>query len=661
MRNAKGGGAAAGESPTPYSDTDTDSKFLTAALNRVADPIIVKDRRHRWVFVNDAFCEIAGQKRETLLGKSDHEFFPKEEADVFWEKDEEVFRTGVENTNEETITDSEGTTRTIVTKKTLYRSSRGEDFVVAVGRDVTLHKRYDDALRREKDKVQRYLDIAEVILVVIGADQRVEMINRKGCEILGYREEDILGKSWFDCFIPEEIREQMRDAFRAIVRGDAGNLRYHENAILARSGERRIIAWHNTLLTNESGLITGTLSSGEDISGRKRTERELREKEELLRRAQKLEAVGRLAGGIAHDFNNLLTAIIGYTELLKMGGPLEETARMNVGEIRRAADRAADLTQQLLAFSRKQVLRPTVVNLNTMIAGLEKMLGRLIGEHIRLVARLDPELGLLRADPGQIEQVITNLVVNARDAMPGGGTITMETRNAYLDRSYCEEHGSVAAGHYVLLAISDTGHGMDAETRERIFEPFFTTKTKGKGTGLGLSTVYGIVKQSGGNIWVYSEVGRGTAFKIYLPKIEADGGEGREEESSPGPREGSELVLVVEDEDLVRNMIRDSLKSFGYEVLEACNGGAAVELCMRRGLERVRMLVTDVVMPGMGGRELAERLAAIYPEMKVLFISGYTNDTAIHQGVVEAGINFLEKPFSPRVLGAKIREILDSR
>jgi two-component system cell cycle sensor histidine kinase/response regulator CckA len=661
MRKREGAGAEAKGPLTPFDDRDVYAKFLTAALNRVADPIIVKDRRHRWVFVNDAFCAIAGQKRETLLGKSDHEFFPREEADIFWEKDEEVFKTGIENANEETITDSEGTTRTIVTKKTLYRSSLGEDFVVAVGRDVTLHKQYDDALRREKERVQRYLDIAGVILVVVGADQRVELINRKGCEILGYGEAEILGKNWFDCFIPEDVRKKVRHLFRSLMRGEIENIDYFENMVLTKSGEERTIAWHNTLLRNENGLITGSLSSGEDISERKRTEQELREKEELLRRAQKLEAVGRLAGGIAHDFNNLLTAIIGYTELLKMSGLPEATALMNVEEIRRAADRAANLTQQLLAFSRKQVLRPTVINLNTLIAGIEKLLTRVIGENIRLVARLDPDLGLLKADPGQIEQVIMNLIVNARDAMPAGGTVIVETRNVYLDRSYCEEHSSVTEGRYILLAISDTGHGMDDETKERIFEPFFTTKTKGKGTGLGLSTVYGIVKQSGGNVWVYSEIGRGTTFKIYLPRIEARREDAKPDKQSPRPTAGSELVLVVEDEDLVRNMLRDSLNSFGYEVLEAGKGSDAIELCMQRGLERVRLLITDVVMPQMSGKELAERLTAIYPEMKVLFISGYTNDAIVHHGVLDGGIQFLEKPFSPQVLGTKIREILDSR
>jgi CheY-like chemotaxis protein len=307
------------------------------------------------------------------------------------------------------------------------------------------------------------------------------------------------------------------------------------------------------------------------------------------------------------------------------------------------------------------VLRPTVIDLNDMISGIEKMLTHIIGENIRLVTRLDPELGLLRADPGQIEQVIMNVIVNARDAMPGGGTIVVETRNVDLDGNYCEEHGSVAEGPYILLSISDTGHGMDRATKDRIFEPFFTTKTQGKGTGLGLSTVYGIVKQSGGNVWVYSEVGRGTTFKIYLPRTASGREESKTVERSPRPTSGCELVLVVEDEGAVRNMLRDSLKSFGYEVLEAGNGGDAIDLCMQRGLEAVRLLVTDVVMPRMSGKELADRLTAIYPEMKVLFISGYTNDAIVHHGVLDRGINFMEKPFSPQALGAKVREILDSR
>jgi CheY-like chemotaxis protein len=254
-----------------------------------------------------------------------------------------------------------------------------------------------------------------------------------------------------------------------------------------------------------------------------------------------------------------------------------------------------------------------------------------------------------------------NVIVNARDAMPAGGTIVVETRNVNLDESYCEEHGSVTEGPYILLAISDTGHGIDKATKEHLFEPFFTTKTRGKGTGLGLSTVYGIVKQSGGNVWVYSEVDRGTTFKIYLPRIASGKEESKPDESSTRPTSGSELVLVVEDEDAVRNMLRDSLKSFGYDVLVAGNGNEAIELCMQRGLEAVRLLITDVVMPHMSGKELADRLTAIYPEMRVLYMSGYTNNAIVHHGVLDKGIQFMEKPFSPRALGVKVREILDLR
>jgi len=654
--------AAPSTPPAPFARKEAEHiGFLTEVLDSIADPVCVKDRLHRWVFVNEGFCWFAGQKREALLGKSDYDFFPGGEADVFWQKDEEVFTSGRENTNEETITGSGGVTRTIVTKKRLYVGPSGQEYIVAIGRDVTAHKQIDEALKREKDKVQQYLDIAGVILLVIDEEQRVTMINRKGCEILGCPEEEILGKNWFESFLPEGTKKKVRSFFKKLLQGELDSLEYVESPVLTKDGDVRLIAWHNTILRNGEGKATGTLSSGEDITEKRRAEMELHEKGELLRQSQKLEAVGRLAGGIAHDFNNLLTAIIGFAELLRMSETLDAGQVLNIDEIRRAADRAANLTQQLLAFSRKQVLKPKVLNLNKLVAGIEKMLGRIIGENVQLITNLDAKLGLVKADPGQIEQVVMNLVVNARDSMPAGGLITVETKNLRLDEKYSSGRSGVVPGDYVRVAISDTGLGMDRATLDRIFEPFFTTKPKGKGTGLGLSTVYGIVKQSGGNIWVYSEEGKGTTFKIYLPRIEvnAEGGAGLTR--TPVPEGGSELVLVVEDEDLVRKLICDSLKSFGYTALEAPSGGQAIEAWSGGNHPAPRLLITDVVMPEMSGKELADRLTAAHPEMKVLFISGYTENSIVHHGVLDRGIHFLEKPFSPQALAMKVREMLDTR
>jgi PAS domain S-box-containing protein len=367
--------------------------------------------------------------------------------------------------------------------------------------------------------------------------------------------------------------------------------------------------------------------------------------EDQLRQSQKMEAVGRLAGGIAHDFNNILTAITGYSELLLRELTPEDTRREDVQEIRAAADRAATLTRQLLAFSRKQVLQPQALDLNTIIANLERLLARLIGEHIQLSAILDPGVGRINADPGQIEQVVVNLAVNARDAMPQGGQLTIETRAAQLP-----------AGPHVILSVTDTGVGMDAETQAHIFEPFFTTKAPGKGTGLGLATVYGIVKQSGGDIQVTSAPGRGTAFKIQLPCV-SPGVQAAVASAEPPPERGTETVLLVEDDPAVRTLSVQVLKRLGYDVLEAAGGAHALELCDRHPAT-IHLLLTDVVMPEVGGREVAEEVTRRRPGIKVLYMSGYTDDAIVHHGVLERGLHYLQKPFTPAGLAQKIREVL---
>ena len=382
--------------------------------------------------------------------------------------------------------------------------------------------------------------------------------------------------------------------------------------------------------------------------------------EKQLVQSQKLEAVGRLAGGISHDFNNLLTVILGYSDIMKRNLPDGDPLRRNLDEITRASERAASLTRQLLAFSRKQVMMPKVFDLNTVVSEIEKMLRRMIGEDIELRVTAESDLGNIKADPVQLEQVLMNLVVNARDAMPKGGKLSIETANVYLDESYSQDHVSVVPGHYVMLAISDTGCGMDEETRQRIFEPFFTTKEQGKGTGLGLSTVYGIVKQSGGNIWVYSEEGHGTTFKIYFPRVTAEAEEYRRAAHAFEVEGGSETILLVEDAEWVRTLARQVLESAGYRVLEAGNADAAIKLCERINGDRIDLLLTDVVMPGMSGNDMSRILLAKHPGMPVLYMSGYTDDAIVQHGVLEAGINFLQKPFTPAALALKVREVLDA-
>ena len=378
--------------------------------------------------------------------------------------------------------------------------------------------------------------------------------------------------------------------------------------------------------------------------------------EEQLRQSQKIEAVGRLAGGIAHDFNNLLMLIKGYCELLLDHIGRDENLRRYGVEIQRAADRATSLTQQLLAFSRKQVLEPKVLELNHVVSDMEKMLQRLLGEDVELAIHLATGLGRVKADPNQLEQVIMNLAVNARDAMPRGGQLSLETDNVELDAIYARQHAGAKAGSYVMLAVSDTGEGMTPEVKARIFEPFFTTKEKGKGTGLGLSTVYGIVKQSEGYIWVYSEPGRGATFKVYLPRVDAPAElPGRAQDRAR--LRGTETVLLVEDEEGVRKVAREFLEEAGYTVLEARNGDDALQIAaMHTG--SLQLLITDVVMPRMSGRELAERLTKLRPDLRVLYISGYTDDAIVHHGVLESGVAFLQKPFNRDALFRKVRDVL---
>jgi PAS domain S-box-containing protein len=511
-------------------------------------------------------------------------------------------------------------------------------------------KELHTALQQAHAFREKVMDSAVFAVVALDLEGRFTLVNRRMAEIAGYTAEELIGQP-FTNLLPAAERDRVIASLQHTLK-EGTPLHHEETPLLRKDGSPVTVAYGWSALFSERKII-GVVGTGEDITERKRLE-------EQLFQARKLESVGRLAGGVAHDFNNLLTAVLGYAELLEMELPADGETAGYVHNIRQAAERAAGLTGQLLAFARRQVIEPKIVNLNDLILNLNTMLPRLIGEHIQLVMQPAPDLHSVRIDPNQFEQILINLVVNARDAIPlEGGRITVETGNVTLDTEYARRHEGVTPGEYVMLAVSDTGSGMEEAVQLQIFEPFFTTKEKGRGTGLGLATVYGIVKQAGGHIWLYSEAGEGTTFKIYLPRAFAPA----EEIATPVPSlaapRGSETLLIVEDEPAVRALVASALRGLGYYVLEAGGGEAAIRVAAAYA-GTIHLLVTDVVMPQMSGKELAERLQATHPTLKVLFVSGYTENTIVHHGVLEPGIDFLPKPFTLSALSQKVREVLNT-
>ena len=503
-------------------------------------------------------------------------------------------------------------------------------------------------LREREEYFKSLIEQAMDIIAVLDADGAVRYASPSVLPLLGYGAEELVGQHIFDLVHPDDIGPALRVFAEGVATGQGGRLLGLQ--VRHKDGTYRSLEAIGRYLLDDP-VVRGVVINARDVTERRSLERQLLQ-------AQKMEAVGRLAGGIAHDFNNVLTAIFGYADLLTEEFPAGSPARQDLEEIRKAATRASALTRQLLAFSRQQVLAPMVLSVNDLVDDVDKMLRRLVGEDVELRLILARDAGNVRADSGQLQQVIMNLVVNARDAMPTGGKLVIETADAELTEQYAELHQAVIPGRYVMLAVSDTGVGMDAQTKARIFEPFFTTKEKGKGTGLGLSTVYGIVKQSGGYVWVYSEPGHGTTFKLYLPRVDAPA------EPQAPPREtatltGTETILLAEDDEILRPLTKGLLARLGYTVLDAESAEQALAVAgARQG--PIHLLVADVVMPGASGRELARRLAQSRPETRVLYVSGYTDDAIVHHGMLEPGLKFLQKPFTPAVLARKVREVLDS-
>ncbi len=518
---------------------------------------------------------------------------------------------------------------------------------VGVQTDVTERRR----LAAERDellaRLQLQIERMPLAYLLSGPDLRYVGWNPAAERIFGFAEADVLGKHPFDLIVPPASRPLVQGVFDRLTAGDMGAHGECEN--VTKDGRTITCRWHNTPLMDADGRFTGLLSMAEDISDRRLLE-------EQFRQAQKMEAVGQLAGGVAHDFNNLLTVINGYSEMVLDAMPSGNPLRKSVAAVREAGDRAVGLTAQLLMFSRKAVLEPRVIDPNAVVVETGNMLRRLIGDDIRLTTVPGPGVSRVKVDPGQFGQVLMNLAVNARDAMPTGGTITIETRDVELDAEYARTHAAVTPGRYVLTAVSDTGTGMTTKVVARAFEPFFTTKEAGHGTGLGLATVYGIVKQSGGHVAVYSEVGIGTTFKVYLPAVEGAAEAGPAER--PWVRGGTESVLVVEDQHDVRELARSALETYGYAVRAASDGAEALRRVAADGAA-VDILVTDVVMPGMSGREVAEALRARFPKVKVLYLSGYTDDAVVRHGILQAQVAFLQKPYTPLSLARKVREVLD--
>src|SRR5271157_478831 len=518
-----------------------------------------------------------------------------------------------------------------------------------------LEERAAKALQESESRFRAIFEQAAIGMADSSLDARFIRVNQRFCKILGYSREELLGRTFRDITHPDDLA---RDAqlVAQLLKGETSGFAVEKRYLRKDGG----VVWANLLLSllrSPSGDPLNFVAVVEDITAQKRAEDERRNLERQLLQAQKMESVGRLAGGVAHDFNNHLTVIGGYCAMLldemHPGDPLREP----VEEILLAGNRAAALTQQLLAFSRKQVAEPRVISLNQVVGDSLKMLSRLIGDDVEIVTHFDADLGSVVVDPSQINQVLMNLAINARDAMPAGGRIVVETSNTEIDEGYAAQHAGVVPGHYVLLSISDTGAGMSQEVVQHIFEPFFTTKDIGAGTGLGLSMVYGIVKQAGGWIWVYSEPGQGSTFKVYLPRA---GGAPEPLPASVSAAEdlrGTETVLVVEDQPDVRKLTLAILESQGYRLLEAASGSEALALSELYP-EPIHLLITDVVMPGMTGRELATRLSALRPSLKTLYTSGYTANAIGHEGALNPGEAYLPKPFSPAQLAAKVREVL---
>ena len=620
--------------------------WFRSLLDHANDTIEVLDpQTARFLDVNERACRDHGYTREEYLALTIPEIDPLMTMPL-WRALRDDVRAAGSLVIESQHRRKDGTIFPVEINLTYIRLDR--DYLLAVIRDISERKLAERALVESHSLLRAVVEGTSDAVFVKDLDGRYLMINTSGARLLGKSVEEVVGQSDEALFEPEAASAVTEHDRQVIA---SGALQTFEERLTA-AGITRTFQATKGVYRDAQGHVIGLIGVSRDVT-------ELKRLEEQLRQAQKMEAVGRLAGGIAHDFNNLLTVINGYGDLMFNRLDLEDPNRELLAEVLKSAERATHLTRQLLAFSRQQMLQPRVVNLNALLNDLRKLMAPLIGEDIELVFVPGRELDLVKIDPGQFEQAIINLVVNARDAMPDGGRLIIETRNVDLDEDDAKnQQREVRPGGYVLIAVTDSGLGIDPATKARLFEPFFTTKGPGKGTGLGLAMVYGFVKQSGGHIEVYSEAGHGAVFKIYLPRADQDGAAARSSAAILDVPRGRETVLLVEDEAGVRNLSKFVLESNGYSVLEAGHGQEALAVAERHE-GAIHLLVTDVVMPGMSGRQLANELCEVRPGTRVLFMSGYTDEHIVRHGVLDASPAFLQKPFSPIALARKVREVLD--
>jgi PAS domain S-box-containing protein len=622
-------------------------EYFRSLIENALDIITVVDIDGIVRYGSPSFERVLGYPQGALTGENLFKLVHPEDRDLV----HEILEVGAQNPGatqsiEFRILHRKGAWRVLEAIGKRFEQESTVAGYVLNSRDITERKRSEEAVRQANETLRAVIETSPLAIYTLDLDGVVRTWNSSAQQMFGYTQEEAVGAT-LPVILPEEVAS-FRNRLEELAAG--GSQHGDEERRRCKNGDSIDVSFWTAPLRDAAGAVTGVVEVVADNTERKRLE-------EQFRQAQKMEAVGRLAGGVAHDFNNLLTVITGYCQMLLDRFPVGDPTRDDMLQVLKAADRATSLTRQLLAFSRKQIVQPKVVELGALVLDMQQMLKRLLGVNIELLIHIDPDLGRVRVDPGQIEQVIVNLVVNSRDAVTHpGGRVSIVLRNVDLDA----ENGSREAGSYVVVEVTDNGTGMDEETRSHLFEPFFTTKEKGRGTGLGLSTSYGIVKQNHGEIEVRSDIGEGSSFSIYLPRIDEHLTSEELKSPAPAPAKGAETILLAEDEDGVRHVVTQMLREQGYTVLPA-NGGAEALRIAQSHSGPLELLVSDVMMPRMSGPELAERLRGLRPEMRVLFVSGYTDGEIVRGGELEPGTDFLQKPFTREQLAMKVREVLRPR